>query len=115
MPELVNHPQHYQAVSEIGMPILKMLGVTDRMLRLECIDAIEQIEENTISSFSYLNAVKYLWRCGLKNTAAEDLRKANWYLQRWLLSVAPKNPIVERRAQEAVKAILYFLENPCDK
>jgi hypothetical protein len=33
-------------------------------------------------SFCLGNAVKYIWRAGLKGDAAEDLRKAAWYLQR---------------------------------
>ncbi|MGL4617855.1 MAG: DUF3310 domain-containing protein [Chroococcidiopsis sp.] len=80
----VDHPKHYQQVSEIGRPILIALGVSEDLLELECLDAIDELEDNGWS-FARLNAVKYLWRCGLKKkNATEDLEKAKWYLERWL-------------------------------
>lgn len=79
--EKVNHPPHYQKVSEIGRPILMALGLTDKLLAMECIEAIEWLEQGG-KTFTYLNAVKYLWRCGLKSEAKLDLEKARWYLQR---------------------------------
>ena len=33
-------------------------------------------------NFCVGNAVKYLWRAGLKGDALEDLRKARWYVDR---------------------------------
>jgi hypothetical protein len=33
-------------------------------------------------NFSLGNAIKYIWRAGLKNNAIEDLEKARWYLDR---------------------------------
>ena len=33
-------------------------------------------------NFCVGNAVKYLWRAGLKGDGIEDLRKAAWYVQR---------------------------------
>jgi hypothetical protein len=33
-------------------------------------------------SFCVGNAVKYLWRAGLKGPTLEDLRKARWYIDR---------------------------------
>jgi len=30
------------------------------------------------------NAIKYLWRAGLKGSAIEDLEKARWYIDREL-------------------------------
>jgi hypothetical protein len=32
--------------------------------------------------FNLGNAVKYIWRCDLKNDEIEDLEKAVWYIQR---------------------------------
>ena len=60
--EAVNHPAHYNAHPS---------GV-------ECIDIVEHM------TFSAGNAVKYLWRAGLKDSALrlEDLRKARWYIDR---------------------------------
>lgn len=44
----------------------------------ECIDIIEHF------SFNVGNAIKYLWRAGLKEAAPEieDMRKAIWYIER---------------------------------
>ncbi len=43
---------------------------------LEAIDLCEHL------SFNTGNAVKYIWRAGLKNDEAEDLKKALWYIKR---------------------------------
>lgn len=58
----VNHPKHY----------------TSDPSGVECIE----ISENW--SFCLGNALKYLWRCGKKDSNAdiEDLEKAIWYIQR---------------------------------
>lgn len=57
----VDHPAHYNAHPS---------GV-------ECIDIIEEFP------FNVGNAMKYLWRAGLKNgDAVEDLEKAAWYCNR---------------------------------
>lgn len=56
----VNHPPHYTA---------HPTGV-------ECIDIVEHF------SFNIGNAVKYLWRQGLKGDSIEDLKKAAWYVNR---------------------------------
>jgi hypothetical protein len=103
--ETVNHPPHYQSVSPIGLPILQAMGIGPETLELECIVAIEIIEAIKVSSFSYLNAIKYLWRCGMKGHPEEDLKKAQWYLTRWLSKNGPENPRVKRRAMEALSLI----------
>lgn len=60
----VDHPSHYNANPS---------GV-------ECIVVVEHM------TFNVGNAVKYLWRAGLKGGDAakhlEDLKKAAWYVQR---------------------------------
>jgi hypothetical protein len=43
---------------------------------VECIEITEHM------NFCLGNAIKYIWRAGLKNNAIEDLRKARWYLDR---------------------------------
>jgi hypothetical protein len=57
----VNHPSHY----------------TSDPSGVECI----QITRHR--NFNIGNAIKYLWRCGLKDqaTKVEDLEKAVWYIQ----------------------------------
>lgn len=60
MPDNVNHPSHY----------------TSHPSGVECIDVTEHM------TFNVGNAVKYLWRAGLKGAQIEDLRKAAWYVNR---------------------------------
>ena len=47
---------------------------------LECIDVIEALGLN----FHLATAFKYLWRAGRKGSAVEDVKKARWYLDRWI-------------------------------
>lgn len=57
----VNHPPHYNA----------------HPAGIECIDVIEHFNCNVA------NAMKYLWRAGLKSDdPLEDLKKAAWYVNR---------------------------------
>lgn len=57
----VNHPKHYN-IHPSG---------------IECIQVTEHM------SFNLGNAVKYIWRAGIKNSDhKEDLQKALWYIQR---------------------------------
>jgi hypothetical protein len=61
----VNHPSHYKTGG------------------IECIDAIGSATEDLrgAEAFYVGNAIKYLWRWKKKN-GVEDLKKAEWYLQR---------------------------------
>lgn len=43
---------------------------------IECIAITEHM------GFCLGNAVKYIWRAGLKDDALTDLRKARWYIDR---------------------------------
>jgi len=43
---------------------------------IECIQVTEHM------NFNLGNAIKYVWRAGLKGDAVEDLEKAAWYLDR---------------------------------
>ena len=56
----VNHPAHY----------------TQHPSGVECIDIAEHM------GFCLGNAIKYIWRAGLKGDAIEDLEKARFYLDR---------------------------------
>jgi hypothetical protein len=59
--DLVNHPPHY----------------TSHPSGIECIQITEHM------NFCLGNAVKYIWRAGLKNkNTVEDLQKAIFYLNR---------------------------------
>jgi hypothetical protein len=64
MSEAVNHPQHY----------------TSHKSGVECVDIAEHL------GFCLGNALKYLWRSGKKGPADEDVRKAVWYLRRYMQS-----------------------------
>lgn len=56
----VNHPKHY----------------VEHPSGVECIQITEHMD------FCLGNAVKYVWRAGLKGDAIEDLKKAVWYIER---------------------------------
>ena len=57
----INHPEHYNKHPS---------GV-------ECIDIVEHF------NFNLGNAIKYMWRAGLKTeNRMEDLEKAKWYILR---------------------------------
>ena len=43
---------------------------------VECIEITEHF------NFCLGNAMKYIWRAGLKGNALEDLKKARWYIER---------------------------------
>lgn len=60
--EKVDHPKHYN----------------EHPAGIECVDVVEEM------SFNLGNAVKYIWRAGLKPDSKndEDLAKAEWYLKR---------------------------------
>jgi hypothetical protein len=55
----VNNPKHYNSHPA-----------------MECIELVERLP------FCEGNAIKYLWRAGLKASTIEDLRKALWYVER---------------------------------
>lgn len=57
----VNHPKHYNADPS----------------GIECIDIVRH------RNFNIGNAIKYLWRAGLKedNSDIQDLEKAIWYIR----------------------------------
>lgn len=60
-PDKVNHPPHYNK----------------HPAGIECIEVVEGF------NFNVGNAIKYLWRVGLKSTnRLEDLQKAQWYVKR---------------------------------
>lgn len=65
----VNHPSHYTAHPS---------GV-------ECIQITEHF------NFNLGNAIKYIWRAGLKSAQIEDLRKARWYVDREISRLTDKS------------------------
>lgn len=63
--DMVNHPSHY------------CTG------KIECIDAIESAvsELSGLDAVCTANVIKYVWRWKHKN-GSQDLRKAQWYLNK---------------------------------
>jgi hypothetical protein len=75
MPDPVNHPSHYRSHPS---------GV-------ECISITEHM------NFNLGNAMKYIWRAGLKDSdPTQDLQKARWYVEREIARLT-------QAAQEIVK------------
>ena len=73
MVDMVNHPPHYQSDSGI-----------------ECIDAIRAaLGSDGFIAYCRGNAMKYVWR--EKVNAAEDLRKAAFYLDRAASELEQRN------------------------
>lgn len=65
----VNHPSHYQSKSSV---------------QIECIDAMRAaFGNNAVASFCLCNAMKYIYRCET-NGGNTDIRKAIWYLNKYL-------------------------------
>ena len=69
MVDPVNHPVHY----------------TDHPSGIECIQITEHM------NFNLGNAIKYVWRAGLKGKRLEDLKKAVWYINREIARLEKQN------------------------
>lgn len=51
--------------------------------KIECIDALQAaLSPEEFRGFLRGNALKYLWRAGLKGDRLTDLQKARWYLDK---------------------------------
>ena len=80
MNDPVNHPKHY----------------TSHPSGVECIEITEHL------NFNIGNAIKYLWRAGLKGEQIEDLRKARWYIDREIARILnnKEDPPFMKRSEE---------------
>lgn len=77
----VNHPRHYN----------------EHPSGVECITVVEHL------TFNVGNAVKYLWRAGLKGGSdkkVQDLEKAEWYIRREIQKLKQEEARVRREAEE---------------
>ena len=76
----VNHPAHY----------------TNHPSGIECIQITEHL------NFCLGNAIKYIWRAGLKDTdsSVEDLQKARWYLTREIERITAVSTSVHEGPQQ---------------
>lgn len=65
--DMVNHPEHYETNG------------------IECIDAIVASQgKDSAKEFCVCNAFKYIWRNKHKNNSVEDIKKAIWYLEKFV-------------------------------
>ena len=65
--EMIDHPEHYNSGA------------------IECIDAMESaFTQDEVKAFCKLNAFKYIWRSNNKGNCTEDLRKALWYINKYI-------------------------------
>lgn len=63
----VNHPSHYETGG------------------IECFDAIVASQgTEAAKDFCLCNAFKYIWRCKHKGKSLEDVKKAIWYLNKYV-------------------------------
>ena len=68
--DIVNQPLHYKSHPS----------------GIECIQITEHM------NFCLGNAIKYIWRAGLKSSSEiEDLRKARWYIDREIQRIIKEN------------------------
>lgn len=78
MNDPVNHPSHYTS----GAAKCKLCDEP-----IECIDVTQHM------GFCLGNAVKYIWRAGLKHEdkTIQDLEKAIWYINRHIKQLEHKH------------------------
>jgi hypothetical protein len=75
--------------SKVNDPVNSPGHYTSHPSGIECIDVIEHFGCNVA------NAIKYLWRAGLKSESTElmDLKKARWYIDREIKRVMSRGPV----------------------
>ncbi len=66
---------------------------------------VEAVQVCELISFNLGNALKYLWRVGLKGDAVEDLSKSEWYLYREL-GLVDRYPSMVRAGTDALDVTL---------
>lgn len=97
MNDPINHPEHYTGIkcqaTVDGQPL---------RVSLECIDVIEALG----LTYHLGNVLKYLWRAGRKDDAAQDLRKARWYLDRHCARGGATTPSAQTDNSHAVGLLM---------
>jgi hypothetical protein len=89
--EAVDHPKHYN----------------DHPSAVECIDIVEHLP------FNIGNAIKYLWRAGIKATPTlEDLEKARWYVEREIRRLKRPTVAITPEVRQRVRDMIYTLGAP---
>lgn len=95
MNDPVNHPEHYCQGN------------------IECIDVITAaLGTEGAKAFCIGNAIKYLFRHRNKGDAGQDVRKARWYINRWVMldeageENEEEEDITEEEYKEALKHLI---------
>lgn len=78
MSNLVESPDHY----------------TGHPSGIECIEVTQHM------NFNLGNAIKYIWRCDLKGTPAQDLEKAIYYIKLEIIRRSKERAALARAAKE---------------
>lgn len=85
MSDVINHPAHYETAG------------------VECIEAMEITQgREAAKNFCLCNTFKYLWRHKNKN-GLEDLKKARWYLDRYITMQEEDNAKVRAEVERICK------------
>ena len=82
----VHHPKHY----------------TSHPSGIECIQITEYF------NFNLGNAIKYIWRCGEKDDAVQDLEKARWYIVREIKRLKKQRRVQKNIARKNVNKTTYI-------
>ena len=78
---------------------------------VECIDAIEaSMSMEEFKGFLKGNVQKYVWRYAQKN-GAEDLKKAQWYLERLITIVAMGEAMAKATIRDGSKKVAEAIAN----
>ena len=85
MTDAVNNPKHYNAHPS----------------GIECIELTRHM------SFNRGNALKYIWRAGLKENKTQDIEKAKWYLMDEFNNM--KNAKYKKRVVKQLDILLFSL------
>lgn len=111
----LDRPPYYQGCSPETRDIVRQLGIPEKWLEGECIEAIEGIYWIN-SKFHIATAIAYLWRYKKKpsDNPENDLVKAIWYIDRhYTINLDYyKNNLT---ATKEIKQILINLENLLNK
>lgn len=79
---------------------------------IECIDVMEQqFGREETQAFCKLNAFKYLFRLGKKDESLQEMKKVQWYVNKWIALEESKSKIDTKSTtlqllQEAVYKII---------
>lgn len=105
----VDRPSYYLGCAKETRSIVKQLGMPEKWLDKECIEAIEGVYWIN-SKFHIATAIAYLWRYKKKrsNDEKDDLIKARWYIDRHCQINQEsflRNPTAKKQIEEAIASI----------